>query len=368
MTGRKTGIGIIGCGKISGIYLEAGKRFHNLAILACADIDLERARSQAAKYGVPRACTVEELLAMPEIEIVVNLTIPKVHAEVGVAAIRAGKSVYSEKPLAVTRAEAQEMLALAESHHVRIGCAPDTFLGGGIQTCRKLIDEGAIGEPVAASASMMGRGHERWHPDPDFYYQPGAGPMFDMGPYYLTALVTLLGPIKRIAGSTRITFPERLITSQPRAGQKIQVNTPTHIAGTMDFASGAIGTIVTSFDVWKHQLPIIEIYGTEGTLSIPDPNSFGGPVRLWHNQKNEWQDVPLTSGYQNNSRGLGVTDMASALQHKRPHRANGALAFHILDAMQAFLDASDNGHAVNLISTCERPAPLPTGLEDGAID
>jgi predicted dehydrogenase len=369
MTSSKTRIGVIGCGKISGIYLEAGKRFRNLEIVACADIDTERARSQAAQYGVPRACTVEELLADPSIEIVVNLTIPKVHAEVGISAIKAGKSVYSEKPLAVTRAEAQELQSLARARGLRVGCAPDTFLGAGIQTCRKLIDEGAIGEPIAVTASMLSHGHESWHPDPDFYYQPGGGPMFDMGPYYLTALVSLLGPIRRIGGSTRITFPERLITSQPKAGQKIQVNTPTHIAGLLDFANGAVGTITTSFDVWAGNQPLIEIYGTEGSLSVPDPNGFGGTVRLWNQQTGrQWQDVPLTFGYANNSRGIGVADMASAIRTGRPHRASDELAYHVLDAMQSFFDASDRNQQVLLESTCSRPAPLPEGLEDGEID
>ncbi len=368
MTGTKTRIGIIGCGNISSIYFAAGKRFHNLEIAACADLDMQRAQNQAARHNVPRACTVEELLADPTIEIIVNLTIPKAHAEVGMAAIKAGKSVYNEKPLALTRAEAQEMLTLARSRGVRIGGAPDTFLGAGLQTCRKLIDEGAIGEPIAASAAMLSHGHESWHPDPEFYYQQGGGPMFDMGPYYMTALVSLLGPIRRISGSARITFPERVITSQPKHGQKIQVRTPTHIAGVMDFASGAIGTITTSFDVWAARQPIIEIYGTEGTLAVPDPNGFGGPVQLWSLSNRTWQDVPLAYGYENNSRGLGVADMASAIRTGRPHRASAELTYHVLDAMQAFLDTSDSSQYIQLTSTCTRPEPMPQGLADGEID
>ncbi len=232
-----------------------------------------------------------------------------------------------------------------------------------------MIDEGAIGEPVAAAAAMLSHGHESWHPDPTFYYQPGGGPMFDMGPYYLTALVSLLGPIRRISGSTRITFPERLITSQPKHGQKIQVNTPTHIAGLLKFANGAIGTITTSFDVWATYQPLIEIHGTEGSLSVPDPNGFGGPVRLWRLKNGgQWQDVPLAFGYEQNSRGLGVADMASAIGIGRLHRANDELAYHVLDAMQSFFDASDKGQSIQLESTCSRPAPLPEGLDDGEID
>jgi predicted dehydrogenase len=208
---------------------------------------------------------------------------------------------------------------------------------------------------------MLSHGPESWHGDPDFYYQPGGGPMFDMGPYYLTALIAMMGPVRRITGSTRITFPERTITSKPKYGQKIQVNTPTHIAGILDFASGAIGTIVTSFDVWSHQLPCIEIYGTEGTLVVPDPNSFGGPVRVRLAHDQEWKDVPLTHAYTENSRGIGLADMAHALHSSRQHRANGELAFHVLDIMEALHDSSREGKHIELSSTCERPAPLHPG-------
>ena len=368
MTRPRTRIGIIGCGAISGIYFEAGKNFDILEVAACADIDMERARAQAARYHVRKACTVEELLADPSIEIVVNLTIPKAHAEVSLAAVKAGKSVYSEKPLAISREEAQPLLELARERGVRVGCAPDTFLGGGLQTCRKLIDEGGIGEPVAATAAMVCHGHENWHPNPDFYYQPGGGPMFDMGPYYLTALISLIGPIRRVTGSARITFPERTITSKPQFGKKITVNTPTHIAGVMDFTNGAIGTIITSFDVWASKLPLIEIYGTEGTLSVPDPNGFGGPVRIRKARASEWNEVPLTHGYNKNSRGLGVADMAYALRSGRPHRASGELAYHVLDTMQSFHEASYENRHIELTSTCQRPAPLPVGLREGLLD
>jgi len=294
MTNSKTRIGVIGCGNISPIYLQAGKRFEILEVAACADIDLERAKARAAEFDIPKACSVEELLADPDIDIVVNLTIPKAHSPVGLTVLQAGKSVYNEKPLAALREEAQPLLTTARERGLRVGGAPDTFLGGGLQTCRKLIDDGVIGEPVAATAFMMGHGHESWHPDPAFYYQVGGGPMFDMGPYYLTALINLLGPVRRVTGSTRISFPERTITSQPKYGTKIEVKTPTHIAGVLDFASGAIGTIITSFDVWGHHAPIIEIYGSEGTLSVPDPNTFGGVVRVRKAREQEWVEVPLT--------------------------------------------------------------------------
>ena len=368
MTTSKVKIGIVGCGTISKIYLQVARTFDILDVAACADILPERAAARAEEFGVPRALSVEELLADPEIEIVVNLTIPRAHGEVGLAALEAGKSVYNEKPLAVDRESARRMLELARSRGVLVGGAPDTFLGGGLQTCRKLIDDGAIGEPIGAVAFMTNHGHERWHPDPDFYYQPGAGPMFDMGPYYLTALVSLIGPIRRVTGSARITFPERTITSQPKQGTKIKVNVPTHVAGVIDFANGAVGTILTSFDVWAANLPRIEIYGSEGSLSVPDPNTFGGPVRLWQPATNEWRDIPLTHGYTQNSRSLGVADMAYALRAGRPHRASGGLTYHILDVMHAFHDASRTSQHVELASTCDRPAPLPVGLAEGFLD
>jgi predicted dehydrogenase len=361
-------IGVIGCGNISPIYLKNGKRFQVLDIVACADLIMERAESRAAEFGVSRACTVEELLADPEIQIVINLTIPNAHAEVGLAVLEAGKSVYNEKPLAVSREDGRRMLEIAARKGLLVGGAPDTFLGAGIQTCRKLIDDGWIGEPIAATAFMTNHGHESWHPDPEFYYKAGGGPMFDMGPYYLTALVNLVGPVRRVTGSTRITFAERTITSQPKQGTKIQVDVPTNVVGVLDFQNGSIGTIITTFDVWGAQLPRIEIYGSEGSLSVPDPNTFGGPVRVLRAGSREWHDVPLTYGYAENSRGLGVADMASALCSGRPHRANGNLTYHVLDIMHAIHDASRLGQHIELQSTCERPASLPLGLPEGAVD
>ncbi|GLV60976.1 dehydrogenase [Dictyobacter sp. S3.2.2.5] len=365
---KKTNVGVIGCGQISSIYLEAPSKFDILNFTACADIDMDRARAQAQRYNVPKACTPEELLADPEIDIVLNLTIPKVHAEIGMAAIEAGKATYSEKPLAINRQQGRSLLEVGKGQNRRVGCAPDTFLGGGIQTCIQLINDGAIGEPIGATAFMLGHGPESWHADPSFFYQPGAGPMFDMGPYYLTALIAMLGPVRRVTGSARITFPERMITSQPRHGTKIQVNTPTHIAGVMDFASGAVGSIIMSFDVWSHQLPRIEIYGTEGTLVVPDPNTFGGPVYVRTAQEKEWREVPLTHAYSENSRGIGLADMAHAINSGRVHRANGDLAYHVLDIMEAFHDASDQNKHIELTSMCERPAPLNPGKHDWSED
>jgi len=212
---------------------------------------------------------------------------------------------------------------------------------------------------------MMTHGPEDWHPNPDFFYQPGAGPMFDMGPYYLTALTTLLGPIRRVTGSARVTFPERTVTSEPHAGSTITVNTPTHVAGVMDFEGGPVGTLVTSFDVYSEEHSRIDVYGTEGTLSLPDPNTFGGPVRVWGSGENAWTELPLTHPYIENSRGLGLADMAQALRSGRRHRASGELGLHVLDAIHAFLDSSENGRHVEVSSTFDRPEALPAGSPAG---
>jgi predicted dehydrogenase len=364
----RTKIGIIGCGNISSTYLTVCPTFDILDVVAVADLVEERAVSQAAKFGVPQALSVDELLADPEIAIVVNLTVPGAHAAIAARALEAGKSVYNEKPLALTRAEGQQLLRLAAERGLRVGCAPDTFLGGGLQTARKLIDDGWIGTPVAATAFFMGHGPEAWHPDPDFFYQPGAGPLFDLGPYYLTALVALLGPVRRVTGSARITTPERVIGSEPKRGQMIKVTTPTHVAGVLDFAAGPVASLITSFDIWAANVPFLEIYGTEGSLSLPDPNNFGGTVRVRRAGATEWGSVPLTHGYTENSRGLGVADLAYALQSGRAHRANGDQAYHVLDIMHALLEASEAGRHMELSSGGERPAPLPLGLRPGTLD
>ncbi|HEX6483433.1 MAG TPA: Gfo/Idh/MocA family oxidoreductase [Ktedonobacteraceae bacterium] len=358
---RRTPIGIIGCGNISSIYLEAPRLFDILQVVACADIDMERARSQAEKYGVPKVCTVEELLADPEIEIVVNLTIPNAHADVALRALAAGKTVYGEKPLATRLADGKAILEAAHAKQLRVGNAPDTFLGGGFQTCIQLINEGQIGTPVGATAFKLNHGMEHWHPDPYFFYQPGAGPMFDIGPYYLTALIAMMGPIRRVTASMQTTFPERTVTSEPKYGTKISVNTPTHIAGILEFVSGAVGTILTSFDVWHHHLPFIEIYGTEGTLSTPDPNRFDGPVFIRQAKDETWHEVPLTHGYTSNARGLGIADMAYAMRSARPHRANGEMAYHVLEIIESFMQSAKEGRHITLTSTCTRPAPLSPG-------
>ena len=350
-------IGIVGCGNISNIYLEAGKKFDILDIVAVSDLDLARAQAKAQEHSIAKAVSVGEMLADPEIEIVINLTVPSAHYDVCKATLESGKHTYVEKPLSLTREQGRDLLETAQAKGLRVGGAPDTFLGAALQTCRKLIDDDAIGLPIAATAFMLGRGVEAWHPNPEFFFKPGGGPMFDMGPYYLTALISLLGPLKRVTGSAQMSFPERLITSQPLSGQTIIVETPTHIAGVMDFAGGAVGTIITSFDVWAHNLPPIEIHGSKGSLSIPDPNMFDGTVKLYTEGK--WAEVPLTHGSSENSRGIGVADMAYAIREGRPHRASGELTFHVLDAMHGFLDASQSGKHYLMESKGVRPEALP---------
>jgi predicted dehydrogenase len=355
-------IGLIGCGTISNAYFKGFKPFpHLIEVVACADIDLARARAKAAEHGVAKGCAVADLLADPEVELVLNLTIPGAHAEVNFQALAAGKHSYSEKPFALAYGDGLKTLREARNRNLRVGCAPDTVLGQGIQTCRQLIDEGAIGKPIAATANMMSRGPESWHPNPEFYYQLGGGPLFDMGPYYLTSLVTLLGPLKSVSALGRISFPERTITSQPFHGKRVKVETPTHLCAAVDFQNGSIGTISMSFDIWQHGAPRLEIYGTEGSLQCPGPNTFGGPVQIWTPKKNQWTDVPLKQPAPI-GRGLGVADLADALKTGRQHRANGEIALHVVEVMEAFHASSDSGRRIDLQSNCEQPAPMPDGI------
>lgn len=363
-------IGVVGCGSISGAYLGMAKNFPVIEVVACADLELERARNKAAQFGVPRALDVDQLLKSPDVDLVLNLTIPKAHAEVALRAIENGKHVYNEKPLGLNRQEGQKLLDAARQKNVRIGCAPDTFMGAGIQTARQLLDDGVIGRPVGFTAFMLCPGHEHWHPDPDYYFQPGGGPMFDMGPYYLTALLNLLGPVKRCAGMASIAIPQRMITSKDKYGQIITVRTPDHICGLMEFHNGATGSIITSFatrfPTYNEQQPIT-IYGTEGTMRVCDPNNFDGPVHYRRKDDEDWvQASPqFVCGY---GRSVGVADMAYALQNGRPHRANGQQALAVLDLMQGFLESSDSGRSHEPAGPYERPALMPVGLPFGVLD
>jgi len=361
-------IGIIGCGSISKAYFGACARFPFIKVKACADLRHEAAEARAAEYGC-RAMGVEDLLADPEISVVINLTIPQTHAQIDLQVLAAGKHVFSEKPFALTRAEGESVVALASKLGLRVGCAPDTCLGSAIQTCRKLIDDGEIGEPVAFQANMICGGHETWHPSPEFYYQPGGGPMFDMGPYYLHALITLLGPVKRVSGLSRTSFPTRTITSQPKRGKIIEVEIPTHIVSMLEFHNGVIGQLTTSFDVkMGTNSPPMEIYGTTGSLSVPDPNGTGGPVKLRTGKFTDWVQVQHTHPYVEGSRGVGVADMVVAIAQGRTHRANEAIAMHALDIMQAIHESSDSGRHIVLTSTCERPEPMRADLPDWILE
>ena len=365
-------IGIAGIGKISGIYLDnlTGMFGKRVKVSAVADIIADRAKKAAEDYGVKAFTSSQDMIDNGEVDIVLNLTLPQQHHEIAMAALRAGKHVYNEKPLCVSREEGAQLLRTAAERKVRAGGAPDTFMGPGIQTCRKIIDEGWIGRPVAASAFMLCHGHEHWHPAPEFYYRKGAGPMFDMGPYYLTALINLLGPVSRISGSAQKGQSERLITSEPLNGAIINVEVPTHVTGVLDFACGAVGVIITSFDIWSSSMPFIEIYGTEGTLQVPDPNFFRGEVRLRRFREENWSLIPLVLSepdnpkhsdnwhYLNNLRGIGITDMAEAIEQGRPHRASAEMTYHVLEIMHGIHDASASGTYYNVQSTCQRPQPL----------
>lgn len=366
---KKIKLGIVGCGNISEVYLKnCTKRFEMLEVVACADIMQERANARAEQFCGVKACSMDELLNDQEIDIILNLTIPHAHAEISLKALEAGKNVYVEKPFCISRDDAKEVLNLAKSKKLIVGGAPDTFLGGALQTCRKLIDDGWIGMPVAATAFMMSGGPEDWHPDPEFLYKYGAGPLFDMGPYYLTALISLFGPASSVLSSQKISFPERIIKSEPKFGQKIKVDVPTYSSGILNFKSGVIANLITSFDICGSQLPFIEIYGSEGTISLPDPNFFGGQVKIRRKGSTEWSEIPLLFEFTDNIRGVGIADMACAIIKGRKHRASGELVYHVLDIMHGFNEASESGKLHTLASTCERPLAFPTGMNERILD
>lgn len=363
-------IGIIGLGVISRQYLESLTRLPGLELVAVADKlpdAAERVVAELEAQGRPgvAALTVGELLARNDISLVINLTIPAVHAEVCAAILTSGKHVYVEKPLALSVEEARPLLRLADSLGLEIGAAPDTILGTGLQTSRQLLDSGAIGTPVGATAFMVTPGHERWHPNPDFYYQTGGGPLFDMGPYYLTALHSLLGPVTRVSAMSSRPRSERTIGSGARAGQTVPVGIDTHVTALLQHASGAVSTMMMSFDVWAADLPRIEVYGTAGTLSVPDPNLFDGPVRLFESTTGEWQDVPPTGGYADAARGYGVADMAAGIAAGRPPRQRADVAFHVLEVMEAVAVAASTGRTVDIGSAPEVPAAVPARLVPG---
>lgn len=353
MTG-KTGVGIIGCGDICGQYIQTLQALDEIEIVACAARNVGTARSHVEQFGMTSVCTVEELLADPRVEFVLNLTPPAAHEPITLAALDAGKHVYTEKPFAMNTEQGERILRTARAHNRLVGCAPDTVLGAGIETCRALVEKGEIGRPVAATAFMLCHGHEHWHPNPGFYYAPGGGPLFDMGPYYLTALVRLIGPIAAVSGSTGKAFETRKITSAPRNGEQIDVSVPTHYSLTLDFVSGAIGTMIMSFDVWSTTLPPIELYGTEGTLLVPDPNTFEGQVRLRRGREGEWEERAITYPDKANGRGLGLLDMIDAARNNRSPEVSGSLGYHILEIMESAHVAAEEGRKVEITGRPEQ--------------
>jgi predicted dehydrogenase len=370
-------VGIIGAGTISGKYLENSHKFDAFDVVAVADLRLDGAQARAAEYGVPKACLPDDLLADPDVDLVINLTPHRVHGAVGRQVLEAGKHVYTEKPLAVHRDEARQLLDLAQERGLRVGGAPDTFFGGAWQTARSLIDQGVIGEPVGAFANLHARPNPNRQRRPGGaspqagytsfyatdYFEFGGGAIFDRGPYYLNALIHLLGPFTRVTAMNRITWPER-----QHADRTLEVHVPTHVTASMEFANGAVCTMLMSNDVYETGLPHIEIYGSEGSLRCIDPNNFGGDLYLRRPGEPDLECVASTFGYLENSRGVGVADMCRAIANDRPHRASGEMAAHVVDVINSVIEASDRGEQVTLTSTCAQPAPLPEGLKDWTID
>ena len=366
---NKLGVGIIGCGNISAAYLRLAPLFKALEMRAVADINIDAAKARAEEFGV-RALDVDGLLADPDIDVIVNLTIPDAHYAVTSAILEAGKHAYSEKPLVLSLDEGEKLRALADARGLRVGSAPDTFLGGSHQLARAGIDEGLVGDIVTGTCHVMSHGMEHWHPNPDFFFLPGAGPVLDVGPYYVTNLIQLIGPVKRVAALTSSATPTRTIqTEGPRQGEEIPVKTPTNIHALLDFENGATITLSASWDIWAHRHSSMELYGTEGSLFVPDPNFFGGevghagrdgkiaPLPEWdHPFGKANQEHP--AGARANYRTAGLADMAQAIVEGRPHRCSLDLAIHAVDVMTSILKSGETGNFVELTTSCERPAAL----------
>lgn len=362
-------VGIVGVGCISGIYLKnLHEVFSGLHLVAVCDLIKERALNAQKEYNIPKVYdTMEELFADPEIDVVLNLTRPYQHYEVSKAALLAGKHVYSEKPLGADLEEGIELVRLAKEKGLLIGGAPDTFMGAGIQTCRKLIEDGLIGEVIGGRCVMASHGVETWHPDPDFYYQRGGGPLFDMGPYYITALINLLGGIKSVYGYSKTAYQTRLITAEPHEGEIIQVNTPTHIESFLTFDCGAVVSLLTSFDVYSTKQTNIELYGTKGTLYVPDPNWFGGTITFFNGETGKSEEYPLVFDYSENSRCLGLADIAKEIEGARASRTTSKQTFHVLEVMASVMKSAEIGAPVTLTSHFEREAPMDPTLPHGEL-
>lgn len=367
---NKLKIAMIGTGDISGIYLKnLTETFLEIELIGVCDLIREKSERVQKEYGIPKLYdSMYDAFNDDEVDIILNLTRPYEHYGVTKAALEAGKHVYSEKPLGATLEEGTELAEIAHSKKLFLGGAPDTFLGAGIQTCRKLIDDGFIGEIVGASAFMICRGHEGWHPDPEFYYKHGGGPMLDMGPYYVTALINLLGGIKGVTGVTKASFPQRMITSEPKRGTVINVDVPTFVTGILDFESGATGTLFTTFDVHYNNQARFEVYGSKGTLIVPDPNVFGGPVLLYRPEEGEYREMPMLFDYSENSRGLGLADMAKGIMSGRSARASYKQTLHVLEVMTAFERSSEKRGYEEIKTKFKREEPMKNNPIHGILD
>ena len=353
---RPVGVAVIGCGVISDQYLANLTRFPDVRVIACADLNTARAAEQAAKYGVPESGDLATVLALTDVDLVINLTIPAVHAKVAIQAITAGKHVYGEKPFALTVQEAEQVMAAAEKYGVQVGNAPDTFLGAGLQTARRLIEQGRIGTPTAARATFGLPGPDQWHPNPDFLFQAGGGPLLDIGPYYLTALIQILGPVARVAAFGRRAQDRRTIVDGPRAGEQFDVTVDTHIVGLLEFTGGQVANVTFSFDS-PHAVRELEITGTDATIRLPDPNMFDGSVLICQKNSDEWTEVPAAGSAE--GRGTGVLDMARSLHTGTPPRASATTALHVLDVMETLAAAAASGQTLPVTSTCTAADPLP---------
>ncbi|WP_432546577.1 Gfo/Idh/MocA family protein [Kineococcus sp. SYSU DK004] len=373
-------VGVVGAGTISAQYSACLQRLPQLRVTAVSDLSAERAGALAAEHEGARVLELPQLMAADDVDVVLNLTLPRTHADIALQALAAGKHVYGEKPLAMDVAEGRGVVEAAAAAGLRVGCAPDTVLGTGVQTARAVVDAGEIGVPHSATAFMTTPGHERWHHFPDFYYQPGGGPLLDMGPYYITSLVHLLGPVERVVGVSWRPSPTRTIGRGPRAGESFEVTTDSSTAGILVHASGAVSTLVMSFDTWAARLPRIEVHGTGGSLSVPDPNLFDGTVEVYSaasapepgpgaDHDANWRDAGVRAGYLDAGRGYGLADLAIALGEGRPHRASDEVALHVLDVMESVQRAAATRGSVELTTTCERPEAVtsPVDLTAAAV-
>ncbi|MET0590239.1 MAG: Gfo/Idh/MocA family oxidoreductase [Naasia sp.] len=356
MSGGPVGVGIIGAGTISGQYLDNLTQFADVEVRFIADLDLERAAAQAEKYGVASSGTVEQLLADDSIEIVINLTIPAVHVEVGLQILEAGKHVFSEKPFALDLESGRRLLDTAAEKGLRVACAPDTVLGAGQQTALRTIADGRIGRVLTAIAQFQGPGPEGWHPSPEFYFDIGGGPVLDMGPYYLTSLVNLFGPARRVSAVSSTSTSSRVVGSGPKAGKEFPVKVRTHVSALIEFDDDASAVVILSFQSQQLKMGVLEVSGTDGTIALPDPNMFDGVSQLWEPGSDAPVEIePAGSFY---GRGTGVVELARAIRAGVPERASGELAFHVVDIMTAMDRAAETGQPVELTSSVERPQPL----------